>query len=90
MFPSWLFETVLLVVLRHSKRDGPVVSLRTVRVRNRNESVFFYADTGNLVKLQALFQKNEASPFDIDGLHHEPLLIVGIKAPGVGTNIDIL
>ena len=76
VFPQWFLQSILSVAMVYTKGRGLEVSIRTVRIRRQGEQVFFYAERGYLTKVQALFRRGEASPFDIEAGTHESLLRV--------------
>ena len=76
MFPPWVLQRVLFVLLCFTPRDGPIISLRTVRIRDQSNGIFFWAQQGHLTKIQILFKNGEASPFDVMAHNHNSLLSV--------------
>ena len=76
VFPPWLFRRVLLVFLCLTRRDGPFMSLRTMTIRKSSDMIFFWAEEGNLMKIQSSFKNGEASPFDV-AENNQSLLSVG-------------
>ena len=65
VFPGWFLERILLIDVLYTKRDGPVATLRMMRIRPIASMVFYFTEMGNLAKVRLLFQKGEASPFDV-------------------------
>ena len=79
LFPSWFWQRALLIVLYLTKRDGPVISLRTMRRRRMNDVVFQYVRVGDLERLRSLFQLNEASPFDLSSSKKGDVYILAVS-----------
>ena len=65
VFPQWFLQRALSVVLVSTKRNGLTASLRTIRCRSSSDMVFHYVATGDITRLQTLFDKGEASPSDV-------------------------
>ena len=82
VFPSWILQRILFILLCFTRRDGPIMSLRTVRIRDRSDGIFFWAEEGNLTKIQTLFKNGEASPFDVTATNQLSLLTVRIYLSG--------
>ena len=87
MFPSWFLQQALLFVLSLTERDGPIMSLRTMRKRKGSDEVFRYTETGDLVRLQRLFAHKEASPFDLDG--NTDISILTVRTESKFTDVSI-
>ena len=76
VFPQWLLQQVLSITLSYSRRDGIVASLRTFRPRRNSDMLLVYVSTGEVDRVKALFDRGEASPFDIGESTHLGLLQV--------------
>ena len=76
LFPRWLFYRLLLITITNSRRDGPEVYLKMVRIRSASSTIFANASSGNITSIQRLFQRGEASPFDIDDVYNRSVLEV--------------
>ena len=76
VFPPWFLKRILLILLYFTRRDGPVMSLRTVRIRDGMDLILLWAEEGNLGKIQTLFKNGEASPFDVTAKNDLSLLTV--------------
>ena len=64
-FPQWLLRQVLSAVLISSRRNGIVVSLKTLRPRSSSDVFWDYIVQGDVDRVKTLFDRGEASPFDI-------------------------
>ena len=90
VFPQWLVQYALFAVLLHTKRSGLVLSLKAVRPRLSSDMLWTYAQTGDIPRLRTLFDKGEASPFDIVAQNQYSLLDVRIIKFYVGSGTNIL
>ena len=68
IFPQWLLHRLLSIVIINTRRDGPELNLKTMRVRPTSDIIFYLSQIGDLIGIQRLFERGEASPFDV-GLH---------------------
>ena len=76
VFPHWFLWQIWSVTLLYARRDGLEANLRVYRVRPASDAVFLYATTGQTMKLKTLFDKGDASPFDIEAESNGILLQV--------------
>ena len=76
VFPSWILQRILIILLCSSRRDGPFMSLRPVNIRSGSDQVFFWAGEGYIAKIRILFKNGEASPFDVKAENYGSLLTV--------------
>ena len=67
VFPQWLLNQVLSVMLFYSRRSGIVANLKILRPRSETDIVWMYVTTGDVDRIKASFDRGEASPFDIGG-----------------------
>ena len=82
IFPSWFLQRAISIVLLYTHRDGPSMSLRTLRLRRLADPVFHFATVGEVTQIKALFDRGEASPFDIGTAPQVCLLSVGFTLIG--------
>ena len=78
VFPYWFVWRIWSIMLLYTARDGLEASFRIIRAWRVSDLVFLYAATGDMVKLKGLFDRGEASPFDVGAES-------GICVLGVGT-----
>ena len=64
-FPQWFLQLALLTVISYSKRDGLGVALRSLRRRDAADDVFYYAQSGHVASMRTIFERGQASPFDV-------------------------
>ena len=67
IFPQWLLKRALSIMFCYSRSGGVAASLRTLRPRSESDMVWVYIDNGDVGRLKALFDRGEASPFDVTG-----------------------
>ncbi|KAL9118326.1 MAG: hypothetical protein Q9187_005131, partial [Circinaria calcarea] len=65
LFPTWFLHQILSIFFVYTKRDGPALSLRTLRIRSGTDVIFHSAAIGDITRIKSLFAKGEASPFDV-------------------------
>lgn len=65
LFPTWFLHQILSMFFVCTKRDGPGLSLKMLRIRSDNDEVFHSATIGDITRIKLLFAKGEASPFDV-------------------------
>ena len=78
-FPQWFLWQTVSIIMLHTKRDGPVLSLRTLRARDPSSAIFFHVERGDIAMVKSLFERGEASPFDINAQISESLIQVCIS-----------
>jgi hypothetical protein len=66
-FPSWLFQSMFYFAVSIQSAVGPKVEIQSLRMVAPCSPVFSYAVQGNLAKIQELFSKGLASPYDVAG-----------------------
>jgi hypothetical protein len=64
-FPQWFLARTISFVLSTTPLAGPVASLKVSRTVPGDSAIFYYAKTGNLTKIKALFEGGLASPHDV-------------------------
>jgi len=64
-FPSWMLARAFQVTFLMSYMGGPELILRCPRVVPDNSPVLFQAVQGDVAKIQYLFDKGLASPYDV-------------------------
>ena len=78
----------LCMLRRLNKRDGPVMSLRAIRIQDPSDLAPYYVESGDLTRLQFLFGNNEISPHDIDVVTNDCLLLVCTNAQLMNTKLS--
>lgn len=64
-FPTWLLQRMLYFAASMSEMNGPELTLSMPRTVSPNAAIFSYAVQGNMKKIQELFTRGVASPYDV-------------------------
>lgn len=65
-FPSWFIRRVIYLQHQFVSTEGHVIYIKTPRIVPANSDIFVMTRTSNIGKLQVLFGKGLASPFDVN------------------------
>ena len=65
-FPQWLLSHALSLSVTYGGTTGPELLLKIPKARPGNSEIFYFACTGNVEGMRALFRNGLASPDDIE------------------------
>ena len=68
-FPRWFLDRMVELTCSWGPMDRHRISIRAPRLVAPNADIFAFAIKGNIQGLRMLFQRGEASPFDINALN---------------------
>lgn len=66
VLPRYLFRRYITLTMHYTPLDGPAFSLRAPRVTSWSHVYWNYASKGDLQAIQRMFEKQKASPFDLN------------------------
>ena len=76
-FPAWFLVRALLFSMRYSSIRGPELIIRIPRIVSNSSIIFTMTSRGDVSGLKDVLQQGLASPFDVDDVNGETLLMVG-------------
>lgn len=79
-FPTWLFRRMFYLAVSIRGSVGPELTLKSMRMVAPSSPVFSYAVQGNLEKIQDLFSRGLASPYDVASNNGRTPLHVSLRA----------
>jgi hypothetical protein len=76
VFPRWLIACILYMTFLYSRRQGPLLTIRTAMVRAPEAQVFHFTRLGNIEGVKMLLSSGQASLVDVTSSWGDNLLHV--------------